>query len=76
MEQIIFNAAFFNIPVFLSFSFVFAFENNFFSWESITNKFHEIRPKVPDDKDKTDESSVGLLRIDLKLQTNHSLLGL
>ena len=31
----------------------------------ITNKFHEIRPKVPDDT--TDESSAGLLRIDLNL---------
>ena len=56
---------FFNIPIFLSFSFVFALENNFFIWESIINKFHEIRPKVPDDK--TDESSAGLLRIDLNL---------
>ena len=64
-HQIIFNAAFFNIPVFLPFSFVLALENNFFSWESIINKFHEIRPKVPDDK--TNESSARLLRIDLNL---------
>ena len=59
------NAAFFNIPVCLSFSFVFSVENNFFSRESIINKFHEIRPKVTDDK--TDEPSAGLLRIDLNL---------
>ena len=65
MKKIIFNAAFFNIPVLLSFSFVFALENNFFSWESIINKFHEICPKVSDDK--TDESSAGLLLIDLNL---------
>ena len=58
----IFSAASFNITVF--FSFVFALENNFSS-ESIINKFHEIRPKVPDDK--TDESSAGLVRIDLNL---------
>ena len=59
----IFSAASFNITVF--FSFVFALENNFFSCESIINKFHEIRPKVPDDK--ADESSAGLVRIDLNL---------
>ena len=31
LKQIIFNASFFYIPVFLSFSFAFALENNFFS---------------------------------------------
>ena len=68
MKQIIFNVAVFNIPVLLYFSFVFALENNFSSWENIINKFRKIRQKVPEDiLMKSDESSAGLLRIDLNL---------